>query len=181
MLFIERKQIVICVVAGTMIVAFVLFSYLPLRQKIKTVELTKTAQTLAISKASRERVKLPAIKEQLLKLKRTVASYKVSIPDKRGLGLFLQQIADLMSKHNLREQVIAPGKEIAVKELSCIPVDMQCKGTLAKVFEFHKQMQKLDRLIRIEQVKLANDNDFSGEVSMQTKVVIYYRPQSEQG
>jgi len=181
MLFIERKQIVICVVAGAMIVAFVLFSYLPLRQKIKTVELTKTAQTLAISKASMERVKLPAIKEQLLKLKRTVGNYKVGIPAKRGLGLFLQQIADLMSKHNLREQAIAPGKEIVVKELSCIPVDMQCKGTLAQVYEFHKQMQRLDRLIRIEQVKLANDNDFSGEVSMETKVVIYYKPQSEQG
>jgi len=180
-LFLERKQIAICVVAGAVVAVFVLFSYLPLRQRVKTVELTKTAQTLAISKASMERVKLSAIKEQLLKLKRTVENYKVSIPAKRDLGLFLQQIAELMSKHNLKEQVIAPGKKIVVKELSCIPVDMQCKGTLAQVFEFHKQMQRLDRLIRIEQVKLANDSDFSGEVSMQTKVVIYYRPQSEQG
>jgi Tfp pilus assembly protein PilO len=180
-LFPERKQIAICVVAAAMAAAFVLFRYLPLRQRIKTVELTRTAQTLAISKASMERVKLPVIKEQLLELKRTVGNYKVSIPAQRDLGLFLQQITDLMSKHNLREQVIAPGKEIPAKELSCIPVDMQCKGTLAQVFEFHKQIQKLDRLVCIEQVKLANDNDFSGEVSMQTKVVIYYRPQSEQG
>jgi len=168
-------------VAGAVVAVFVLFSYLPLRQRVKTVELTKTAQTLAISKASMERVKLSAIKEQLLKLKRTVENYKVSIPAKRDLGLFLQQIAELMSKHNLKEQVIAPGKKIVVKELSCIPVDMQCKGTLAQVFEFHKQMQRLDRLIRIEQVKLTNDNDFSGEVNMQTKVVIYYKPKSEQG
>lgn len=180
-MFLEKKQIAICVVAGVVAVVFVLFCYLPLRQRVKTVKQTKTAQTLAISRASMERVKLPVIKEQLLKLKKTVENYKVSIPAKRDLGLFLQQIADLMSKHNLREQVVAPDKEILVKELSCIPVDMQCKGTLAQVFEFHKQMQRLDRLIRIQQVKLANDNDFSGEVTMQTRVVIYYRPQSEQG
>ena len=181
MLFRERKQIAICVAAGAMIAAVVLFRYLPLRQRMKTVEQTKTAQTLAISKASMERAQLPVLKEQLLKLQRMVGNYKANIPAQRDLGVFLQQIAELMSKHNLREQAIVPGKEIVVKELNCIPVDMQCKGKLAQVFEFYKRMQKLDRLVRIEQVKLVNDSDFSGDVSIQTKVVIYYRPQADQG
>lgn len=181
MLFRERKQIVICVAAGAMVTAFVLFRYLPLRQRIKVVRQKKTAQRLVISNASMEKVQMPVLKEQLLKLRQTVENYKVNIPAKNDFGVFLQQIADLMSKHNLREQVIAPGKEIVARGLTCIPVDMQCKGTLAQVFEFHKRMQKLDRLVRIEQIKLDNDNDFSGQVSMQTKVVIYYRPQSERG
>ena len=181
MLFRERKQIVICVAAGAMVAAVVLFRYLPLRQRMKAVEQTKTAQTLAISKASMERAQLPVLKERLLKLQQTVGNYKANIPAKRDLGVFLQQIADLMNEHNLKGQVIVPGKEIAVEELSCIPVDMRCKGKLAQVFEFYKRMQRLDRLLRIEQVKLVNDSDFSGEVSIQTKVVIYYRPQADQG
>jgi Tfp pilus assembly protein PilO len=181
MLFQERKQIAICVAAGAIVAAFVLFCYRPLRQRIKAAEKTRAAQTLAITKASMERVQMPVIKEQLLKLQRTVGNYKANIPAQNDFGVFLQQIADLMNKHNLKEQVIAPGKEIAVKGLNCIPVDMQCKGTLAQVFEFQKQMQRLDRLVRIEHIKLANDSDFTGEVSLQTKVVIYYRPQSRQG
>ena len=181
MLFQERKQIAICVAAGAIVAAFVLFCYRPLRQRIKAVEKTRAAQTLAITKASMERVQMPVIKEQLLKLQRTVGNYKANIPAQNDFGVFLQQIADLMNKHNLKEQVIAPRKEIAVKGLSCIPVDVQCKGKLAQVFEFYKRIRKLDRLIRIEQVELANDRDFSGDVSMQTKVVIYYRPQSKQG
>lgn len=181
MLFRERKQIAICVAAGAMVTAFVMFRYLPLRQRIEAVRQKKAAQRLVISKASMEKVQIPVLKEQLLKLRQTVENYKVNIPAKNDFGVFLQQIADLMSKHNLREQVIAPGKEIVARGLTCIPVDMKCKGTLAQVFEFHKQMQKLDRLVRIEQIKLDNDRDFSGEVSMQTKVVIYYRPQSERG
>jgi len=36
-------------------------------------------------------------------------------------------------------------------------------------------------LIRIERVELVNDNNFSGEVSMQTKAVIYYRDKVGQG
>jgi Tfp pilus assembly protein PilO len=181
MLFREREQIVICVTAGAMVAAFVLFCYLPLRQRIKAVERKKAAQTLAITKASMERAQMPVIKEQLLKLQRTVGNYEANIPAQNDFGVFLQQIADLMRKHNLKEQVIAPRKEIEVKELNCIPVDVQCKGKLAQVFEFYKRMQRLDRLVRIEQVELVNDSDFSGDVSMQTKVVIYYRPQSKQG
>ncbi len=181
MLFQERKQIAICVTAGAIVAAFVLFCYRPLRQRIKAVEKTRAAQMLAITKASMERAQMPVIKEQLLTLQRTVGNYKANIPAQNDFGVFLQQIADLMSKHNLREQVIAPGKEIAVKGLNCIPVDMQCKGTLAQVFEFQKQMQRLDRLVRIEHIKLDNDSDFTGEVSLQTKVVIYYRPKSERG
>jgi hypothetical protein len=53
---------------------------------------------------------------------------------------------------------------------------MQCKGRLTQIFEFYKQLQKLDRLVRIEQVKLVNDSSFEGEVSMETKLVIYYWP-----
>jgi Tfp pilus assembly protein PilO len=181
MLFQERKQIVICISAGMIVAAFVLFRYLPLRQRIKAVEREKTAQTHAINKASMERVKLQLLKEQLLSLQTTVENYKANIPVKNDFGVFLQQIADLMGKHNLKEQVIAPGKEIAVKGLNCIPVDMRCKGTLAQVFEFQKQMQRLDRLVRIEHIELVNDSDFTGEVSLQTKVVIYYRPKSQRG
>lgn len=180
-MFRDKKQIAICVAAGAMVIAFVLFRYLPLRQRIKAAERIKAAQRLAINKASMEKAQIPVLKEQLLKLQQTVGNYQASIPSETDLGVFLQQIADLMSKHNLKEQVIAPCKEITVEGLNCIPVDMQCKGRLAQVFEFYKRMQKLERLIRIEKVKLANDADFSGQVSMQAKVVIYYRPQSEQG
>jgi hypothetical protein len=52
---------------------------------------------------------------------------------------------------------------------------------LAKIFEFYKQLQSLDRLVRVEQVKLENDGDFSGEVTMQTKTVIYYRAEAVKG
>ncbi len=181
MLFRERKQIVVCAAAGAVAVAFMVFRYLPLRQRLKAVERIKAAQTLAISRASTEREQMPVLREQLLKLQQTVGNYRDRIPTGADLGVFLQQIADLISRHNLREQVIVPHKEIVMKNLNCIPVDMQCKGKLAKVFEFYKQMQKLDRLVRIESVKLLNDKDFSGEVSMQSKVVIYYRPQSGRG
>ena len=94
MLFRERKQIAICITAGAVVTAFVLFCYRPLRQRIKAVEQTKAAQTLAITKASMERAQMPVIREQLLKLQRTVGNYKANIPAQNDFGVFLQQIAE---------------------------------------------------------------------------------------
>ncbi|MFZ0035612.1 MAG: type 4a pilus biogenesis protein PilO [Sedimentisphaerales bacterium] len=180
MLFRERQQITICVVAAIMVCVFVLFGYLPLRKGMKSVEQAYTAQMLAISKVSAQRQQMPAAREQLLQLQTVVRNYERKVPAQRELGVFLHRITNLMNEHNLREQLIQLDEEIKAEELNCIPVNMQCKGRLSQIFEFYRQVQGLDRLVRIEQVKLVNDDGFSGEVIMQTKAVIYYRAEVEQ-
>lgn len=175
MLFRERQQVVILCLAGAMVGGFVLFWYLPLRGRTKAVEQRRAAQILAITKAWHQSEQLPMLEEQLLQLQTTVGDYEAKVPSQRALGVFLHQIANLMNEHNLSEQLIEPGKEIQAGQLNCIPVSMRCKGRLAQVFEFYKSLQELDRLIRIEQVKLVNEGDFSGEVYLQTKVFVYYR------
>ncbi len=77
--------------------------------------------------------------------------------------------------------MIEPLKEVKSEELNCIPVNMECKGKLAHIFEFYRRLQGLDRLVRIEQVKLTNDSDYNGQVSMEARTVIYYRAKVGQG
>ena len=180
-LFRERRQIALCVAAAVMVCGFVLFRYLPLQRKTKFLRQACAAQMLAISKASAESQQIPTIREQLLGLQTTVGNYERQIPAQRELGEFLQRIANLMNEHNLQGQMIQPGKETKAGELNCIPVNMQCKGKLSQIFEFYRRVQGLDRLVRIEHVKLVNDGDFGGEVIMQTNAVIYYRAKVGQG
>lgn len=177
----EKKQIVIFAVAVAMVAGFVLFRYLPLQKKRKALEKAKAAQTTALAKTSARQNQMPQLKKQLLEMQNIVGNYQKNIPEQRDLGKFLHKIADLMNTQNLTEQVVQPGDEIEAGKLNCIPVNMQCKGKLEQIFEFYKQLQGLDRLVRIEQMELGNENDFSGTVSMQTKAVVYYRPQPKRG
>ncbi len=181
MLFRERQQLTICVVAGVIVGGFVLFRYLPLRRTMKALRQTKVAQTLTIAKGTADNKQLSLLKKQLLKLQRELENYEANIPGQRDLGAFLHRIADLMNEHNLSEQVIEPRKEVKSEELNCIPVNMQCKGKLGRIFEFYRRLQGLDRLVRIEQVKLTNDSDYNGQVSMEAMAVIYYRAKVGQG
>ena len=140
--------------AAAIVGGFVLLRYLPLRKRIEVVEQAKAERILAVTKGQAQSKQLPVLEEQLLKLQRSIGNYQARIPQQRELGAFLRKIADLINEHNLKEQVIAPAEGIETEELHCIPVSMQCKGKLAEIFEFYKQLQALDRLVRVEQVKL---------------------------
>jgi Tfp pilus assembly protein PilO len=181
MLFGKKQQVAIFILAAMLVADFAMFGYLPLQKRMKAVKERQRVQTLAIAQASAASERLPAAKEQLEQLRTAVANYERQVPAQRDLGAFLHRIADLMNEHNLGGQLVQPGEEISAGPLYCIPVSMQCTGRLAQIFRFFKSLQNLDRLVRIERAALTNDQDFSGEVSMQTRAVIYYRTDDEQG
>jgi Tfp pilus assembly protein PilO len=175
MFFKERQQITICVVAGVVVCVFMLFWYLPLHKKMKAIRQAKAAQSLAIAKGAADSRQIPLMKEQLLELQARLADYEANVPEQNTFGGFLGRIADLMNQNNLKEQEITPGEEIKADRFNCIPVTMCCKGKLEQIFKLYRQLQTLDRLVRVELVKLTNDSNFSGLVSMETKAFIYYR------
>lgn len=175
MFFRERQQVIICVVAGVIVSVFMLFWYLPLHKKMKAIRQAGAAQSLVIAKGNADRKKLPLINEQLLELQTRLKNYEANIPEQNTFGGFLGRIADLMNQNNLKEQEITPGEEIKTDEFHCIPITMRCKGKLEQIFKLYRQLQTLDRLVRIELVKLSNDNSFGGQISMETKAFIYYR------
>jgi len=181
MLFRGREQIVICVVAGLFAADFVLFGCLPLQKRLKNIAKARAAQRLVIAKASTQARQLPVLKKQLDELKRAVGDYKAKVPDQRGLGVFLHRIANLMKEHNIREQVVRPGEELEAEGLRYIPVSVQGRGKLKEIFQFFSSLQALDRLVRIKQVSLENDEHFNGEVSMRTEMFICYRAETGQG
>ncbi len=179
LLFRKKQQVLICVVAVMLVVDFVWFGCLPLRKTMKAIKQTKAALVLAIDKGTTGSRQLPLLTEQLQKLRQMASNFEGNVPGERALGVFLQQLADLMTENRLREQVVAPQSEMKADDLGCIPINLQCKGKLSQIFKFYKRLQTLDRLVRVERIKLINDSGFSGGVGMETRVVIYYRSKVE--
>ncbi|OHB77072.1 MAG: hypothetical protein A2Z25_20015 [Planctomycetes bacterium RBG_16_55_9] len=181
MLFGRSQQIAICAVAGAIACVFVIFWYLPLRKKMGMARQAKADQVLTNARGAADAEQLPVLEEQLQKLRIELQDYEAKIPDQRDFGAFLGRITDLMNEHSLKEQIIEPGEAVEADRFNCIPVNMRCKGRLRQIYEFYGRLQALDRLVRIEQVKLSNDAGYSGQVSMETKAVIYYRAGMGQG
>ncbi len=180
-MFKNKQQLIIIAAAILMICVFSLVWYLPLQKRKNAIEQAYTIQQLSLDNSTLQNKQIPALKEQFEQLGVSIGNYDLQIPKYRNLGTFLQEIAELMNKHDLKKQVVNPNVEIQTDDLNCIPVTIQCNGKLSQIFEFFNSLQNLDRLIRIEQVTLINDKNFNGQVSMQTKAFIYYKTLTKQG
>ena len=181
MLHRKKQQLIIYVVLGVMLGGFMLIRYLPLNSKIKACRARCMDMQKDLDKIMMQKQALPVVEEKLEELRAEAANYEKQVPKTRSLGDFLQQIADLMNEHNLRRQIVEPGKEVESKELTTIPVNVKCQGRLQQLFAFYKSLQSLDRFVRIEDFKLVNRPDLNGDITMQTKIVIYYQLKAGQG
>lgn len=157
--------------------AFVLFRYFPVSKELNEINAVREEQNLIIAKGISDKEQLQLFEEYLQELKDKLGNYENNVPKRKDLGLFLKEIAALMENNNLKDQAIQPLDGVKADELICIPVNMKGRGTLSEIYEFYKNLQELDRQIRIKQVKLENGNDFDGDIKMETEIVIYYRNQ----
>jgi len=180
-MFKKRQQISICIIGALLVADFVLFGYTPSYTRLKKLRAEGARQRCVIAQASVQKGRLSSLKEDLAELEAQVADYESNVPAGREIGRFLHEVASLMDEQDLKEQRIEPGEKITTERLNCIPVDIRCRGGLTQVFEFYRKLQAMDRLVRIQQVKLVNDRNFSGQVGMQTKAIIYYKSGAEPG
>lgn len=171
----EKQQIIILVIATVVIGSFVLFRYKPLHGEIHDIKQVRSTQLLTIAKGISDSKQLPLVMEQIKILDLQLQNFEARIPKKGTTGQFIRKITELMDRNDLEEKQITPRQEIKSEYLNCIPINMQCKGSMEQIFDFYRQLQNLERLVRIQNVRLNNDEEFSGRVNMDTELVIYYK------
>lgn len=171
----RNKQVIPLIAAGLLVCGFIFLRILPSHIRSKFLEQKRMDQEIFINNSYSAIGEMPKLQEKLKDLREQLYDYNLKIPEQADIGQFLAQIASLMDRHRLTEQMIEPQKEIRTEQFNCIAVTMKCRGKLDNIRQYFQSLQKLDRAIRIEKFKLSNDRDLTGLVTMETEAVIYYR------
>ena len=176
----RKQQAWLYAIAVLFCADFVFYGYMPSHKRLQTLREAEIQQRCLIETAAAQSKELPALKVRLTNIEQIVEHYDSYVPEEASLGLFLQEIARIMTEHHLTDQVVVPGKEGESGGVGCTPVHVNCRGSLKDIFSFFHDFQSMDRLVRIEKVILQNDRDFTGRVTMDADAVIFYRPQAAQ-
>ena len=171
----ERQQLIIFALAVVIVAGFIGFRYYPLARSAKAAEYTATGQLTMIAQTNENIRQLPELRRDIDELCRATGNYDKKIPQERQFADLWRQIAEVMNKHNLQNQLVQPGAEIKGEKVNCIPISIKCEGSFKQIFELLQSLQGLQRLIRIESLNLANDNDFTGSIKMQADAKVYYQ------
>lgn len=174
----HKQQAWLYAIAVVFCACFVFYGYLPSHKKLQSLRQAGMQQRRLIETAAVQSEELPAIKARLASTEQIVDHYESYVPAEGSSGLFLQEIARIMTVHHLADQVVVPSKEVESGGVGCIPVHVNCTGSLKDIFGFFRDFQAMERLVRVEKVILQNDRDFTGRVTLDTDAVIFYQPQA---
>jgi Tfp pilus assembly protein PilO len=180
----RKQQMWVYIITGLFVCDFVLCGYIPSQQRLRTLRQAQAEQRKVIAMAAAQSVALSGLEQRLRDMERRIEGFDHRVPVDRTLGTFLQQIAGIMKDCHLVDQVVLPGTEVKTEALNCIPIHVACHGTLASTFRFFTKLQSLDRLVRIENVRLENDPDLTGQLGAQIEAVIFEqaaRPRTNEG
>jgi len=175
----EKQQLIIAVSAVAIIAGFCVFKYFPARRQSLALKQAKADSQSRAAANSARAGQIPHLREKLQKMHDRIGNYDVKIPGSRNFAQLFEQIAGVMNKCNLTDQLVQPNEEIVGDELNCIPISIKCKGSLEQIFELFCSLNDFDRLINITSLQLTGDKDYSGIVKMSVEANVYYHATEE--
>lgn len=98
------------------------------------------------------------------------------LPERKELAGFLREIASGLSREKLTNQFIQPGNPHQGPLYNCLPITMKFEGDFLALARFLKQVDEMTRLMRIERLAIASDED-SEHLAIELGMNIYFTEQ----
>ena len=174
----NKKQIWVVFISIIVMIVFVFCGCLPLKHKAELLQVRNKEMSDLVTQRLVEIQQIPSMRLRVNELKLKVGDFDDRIPNNRNLGDFLNNVTDIMQSCNLKEQLVQPAAEIIEGDMYCIPIELNCKGSLEDMFGFFKSLKSYGRLMRIKKIEFDSSDKLDGQVKMVTKGLIYYQPKA---
>ncbi len=172
---IEKQQVVIVLAAIAVVSIFGVLGYYPLlRRAVATTRDMRHHQQYG-PKTQQIVQQVSALDRMLRETAYVESAFSTKIAaDSQCIGELWGRIADAMKKHGLKDQIIQPGTETRGDRVGWATVKLQCSGGLSQIFAFLKSLNEFDKLIRVEQLRLSNSNNYSGQIKMNVEGKVFF-------
>lgn len=172
---VEKQQLIIIGIALAVILGFCGFWFYPLAGKSMDIKEIRTLQQTATAQVEQYNTLVPVLRKQAEQLTEETADFDIRIPDNQQFADLWQQIAVVMTTHNLEDQIVEPGVEIIGESIIRIPLTIKCSGRISQIFDMLKSLDSIERTISLEKVELLNDGDYGGKLKLNAIANVYYR------
>ena len=156
-------------------VLLIMFGYVPIAWQKYVIRKALARQSLPIEQVHESIEQAAILEKQIEQLKGRVQEFEKYVPQDPQFASLWRQIADLIAEHDLENQQVRPGNEVQYDDFNVVSLDIQCTGSLPKIFAFVRSLEQMDRLIRIDSMELTNDKELTGQLTFSAKAEAFYR------
>jgi len=171
----DRKQVILLAITAAVGAGSAMFGYLPIAHQKMVLRESMRRNALTLEQIRVQGRQLPDLEKKVEALEQKAVEFDEKAPRERQFAQLWQTITQIMNEHQLSNQLVQPGVEVRGEPVSRMELTLQCTGSFENVFELFRCLEQMDRLIRIESVKLNNDAEFSGQLNVQACASVYFQ------
>lgn len=130
---------------------------------------------------------LEALETELAQLHEIAGEGMTPIPASADVAGLIGRLSQMFDEANLGEREVTTGQSEQLEEASSMPMSVTVQGPFPALLSVLTRIESLDRLVRIERLRLAGLHgrrgpiDRSGEVRASVQVEVFYAPRRVDG
>ena len=155
----REKFLVIFVSILVPIFLFYQFYYTQAKEKIDTLSEEIKKLDLEIKRYEKLATKIELLEIQKKQRQEFLNRVKKILPSQKEIPDILKRISDVAKENNLEVITFKPGKEIPQNYYQIIPINMEIEGRFNNVIKFLNDIESLQRLIVLNNVKFRMKNN----------------------
>ena len=140
MKYIDKQQVTIFLLGAMILIGFGVFLYAPIVRKKLALKSQMARQSLSMEQIQAYSRRLPELEMQKRTLQQQVQTHAGKIPEGKEFAHLWHRIAEAMNACNLQNQLVQPETEKSFEELNCVPMKIECTGSLEQVFSFFRSI-----------------------------------------
>lgn len=169
-----RSEQAVTVVATLGVVCLFVFAiHLPQRRHLKQLEQDFRKQEENLSRAKEEYSQLAGLHKRVTTLRTVVNHLYKRMPAKGEFGSSLERIVAGLNSAKLITEEISPQSPVSEDKFSELPINIHFKGSFENICTFLAGLENLDRLVRIEDLRLEGDTSPSPVIKAKMVLNVY--------
>jgi Tfp pilus assembly protein PilO len=116
------------------------------------------------------------IQHKTKELEKAITFFESKLPQEREVDKILQDVCQMTSANSLESKTVKMQKTEKTSNYCEQPIVMDLAGNFNGFYAFLLQLEKLDRITRVSQMKLEKISDREGEMQAQITLSIFFNP-----
>lgn len=170
-----QRFLLLFVVLGLLVAAFVYFLYNPGREEL--VKRQAELDRLQVQLQEKQRIanNLPRFKAEYEQMQKQLALALNELPNQKEIPSLLKSIAGLARDNGLEVLLFKPEKEAVKQFYAEVPVSLDLRGTYHQMAFFCQAVSRLARIVNVMDIKLTKPQMVDGEtlLSINCRAVTY--------
>lgn len=157
-----------------LVAAFVVLAWWPLwaRQRQLKGQIESATRQLQVDQA--RAMNLPLLAGEVAKMEAKLQRFNKRLPRTADLGEFVRELTRVSQDCRLRKLVHQPGQPRRLELYNEVPITMNFEGDFGTVFTFIRQMEEMQRLVRVRNLNIRCRDAKLGQVDVSMALNIYY-------